>query len=191
MDGADSVVLGPGMGRELETQELIIKLVQSINKPLILDADGLFPFSDKLEKLNAREFPLLITPHLGELARLSGESTDVLISDFPDVMSGIMAIFHHMALVKQVPSCTFYGKAARVNTSGNPGLATGGTGDVLAGMIASLIAQGLDLYEAASLGAFIHGKASDLLVAEKGFRGQIASDLLENIPVLIAEFEQS
>jgi len=62
---------------------------------------------------------------------------------------------------------------------------------VLAGMIASLIAQGLDFYEAASLGAYIHGKASDMLVAEKGFRGQIASDLLENIPGLIAEFEQS
>ena len=191
VDWADSVVLGPGLGRELETQELIIKLVQSINKPLILDADGLFPFSGKLEKLNAREFPLLITPHLGELARLSGKRTDFLISDFPDVMSEIMAMFNHMALVKQVPSCTFYGKAARVNTSGNPGLATGGTGDVLAGMIASLIAQGLDFYEAASLGAFIHGKASDMLVAEKGFRGQIASDLLENIPGLIAEFEQS
>ena len=151
----------------------------------------MFPFSGKLEKLNAREFPLLITPHLGELARLSGERTDLLISDFPDVMSGIMAMFKYVALVKQVPSCTFYGQDARVNTSGNPGLATGGTGDVLAGMIASLIAQGLDFFEAASLGAFIHGKASDMLVAEKGFRGQIASDLLENIPGLIAEFEQS
>ena len=85
----------------------------------------------------------------------------------------------------------FEGNEAIINTSGNPGLATAGTGDVLAGMISGFLSQGYSNLNAATLGAFIHGKASDMLVDEKGFRGQIASDLLENIPGLIAEFEQS
>ena len=102
-----------------------------------------------------------------------------------------MADFNHVALVKQVPSCTFFDKTAIVNTSGNPGLATGGTGDVLSGMIASFIAQGITPFDAASLGAFIHGKTSDQLVIEKGYRGQIASDLIEKIPGVIAQYENA
>ena len=188
---ADAVVLGPGLGRELETQQLIKKLVKSIQKPLVLDADGLFPFSGNIADLNQRRFPLVITPHLGELANLSGLDKENIISDFPNVMEKLMADFNHIALVKQVPSCTFLDNRAIVNTSGNPGLATGGTGDVLSGMIASFIAQGITPFDAASLGAFIHGKTSDQLVMEKGYRGQIASDLIEKIPGVIAQYENA
>jgi NAD(P)H-hydrate epimerase len=78
-----------------------------------------------------------------------------------------------------------------VNSSGNPGLATCGTGDVLSGIIASFIAQGIDHYNSVSLAAFIHGKASDELIKEKGFRGQIASDILEKIPYIISGYEKS
>ena len=132
---------------------------------------------------------MVITPHLGELANLSGIEKENIVSDFPNVMEKFMADFNHVALVKQVPSCTFFDNRAIVNSSGNPGLATGGTGDVLSGMIASFIAQGITPFDAASLGAFIHGKTSDQLVMEKGFRGQIASDLIEKIPGVIAQYE--
>ena len=188
---ADAVVLGPGLGRENETKALIKKLVESIHKPLVLDADALFPFSKKMDELNEREFPLIITPHIGELSNLTGIEKNKIISEFPNVMTEIMHNFRYIALVKQVPSCSFYENRAIVNSTGNPGLATGGTGDVLSGIIASFIAQGLDLFNATSLAAFIHGKASDNLIKEKGFRGQIASDLLIQIPRVIAQYEKS
>ena len=191
MAWADAVVLGPGLGREKETQQLIKKLVQTIQKPLVLDADGLFPFSGNIGELNQRRSPLVITPHLGELANLSGIEKENIVSDFPNIMEKFMADFNHVALVKQVPSCTFFDNRAIVNSSGNPGLATGGTGDVLSGMIASLIAQGITPFDAASLGTFIHGKTSDQLVMEKGYRGQIASDLIEKIPGVIAQYENA
>lgn len=191
VEWADAVVLGPGLGRAEGTQALIKHLVSDIEKPLVLDADGLFPFLDQMDELSSREFPLIITPHLGEISNLTGIDKDRIISDFPNVMTEVMANFRHIALVKQVPSCTFYQNDARVNSSGNPGLATGGTGDVLAGMIGSFIAQGIEPFDAATLASFIHGKASDSLVADKGFRGQISSDLLDKIPCIIGTYEGS
>jgi len=191
VEWADSVLIGPGMGRFKSTKKLIIKLVKNICKPVILDADGLFPFSGALNKLNNRKHPLVITPHLGELSNLTGYDSDRIIADFPNIMDDKMKMFNHTILVKQIPICTFNSKIGIVNTTGNPGLATAGTGDVLAGMISGLIAQGLDTFDAAALGSFIHGKASDYLAREKGYRGQVASDLLNTVPLVISDYERS
>ena len=191
MNWADCVLLGPGLGRDASTQELIINLVERIDKPLILDADGLFPFSNNLDSLNNREFPLVITPHFGELSRLIGIKTDLIISDFPSVMTNVMRTFQKTILAKQVPVCVLEGEEATVNISGNPGLATAGTGDVLSGMISGLCAKGMSSFNAASIGAFVHGKAADLVVAENGYRGQIASDLLAKIPDVLKQYERA
>ena len=191
VDWADVVILGPGLGRETETIALIKKLVQAIQKPLVLDADGLFPYSDNIAELNQRCSPLVISPHLGEFAKLTGINKDLIKSDFPNVMQNFMDGFNHIVLIKQVPSCVFYQNQTIVNSSGNPGLATGGTGDVLSGMIASFISQRILPFEATSLAAFIHGKASDDMVKEKGYRGQIASDLLDKIPDVITQYENA
>ena len=191
MNWADCVLLGPGLGRDASTQELIINLVERIDKPLILDADGLFPFSNNLDPLNDREFPLIITPHFGELSRLIGIRTDLIISDFPSIMTNVMRTFQKTILAKQVPVCVLEGEEATVNISGNPGLATAGTGDVLSGIISGLCAKGMSSFNAASIGAFVHGKASDLVVAENGYRGQIASDLLAKIPDVLKKYERA
>ena len=191
VEWADAVVLGPGIGRAQTTQELVIKLVESISKPLILDADGLFPFAGNYNKLRNRKYPLIITPHLGELSKLLGIESSELISNFPNIMKQFMSDFNHIAHIKQVPSCTFQKEISMINSTGNPGLATGGSGDVLSGILGSLVAQGFDLFTATTLSAYIHGKASDNLIKEKGFRGQIASDLLLQIPKVISHFEQS
>ena len=188
---ADCVLLGPGLGRDPSTQELIINLVKRIDKPLILDADGLFPFSNDLGQLNKREFPLIITPHFGELSRLTGIKTDSIISEFPEIMTNVMKSFQKTILAKQVPICVLEREKAVVNISGNPGLATAGTGDVLAGIISGLCSQGLSCFNAASLGAFIHGKASDIVALEKGYRGQVASDLLSKIPHVLQHYERA
>ena len=100
-----------------------------------------------------------------------------------------MKQFSHTALVKQVPACTFSDKFAFLNTTGNPGLATAGSGDVLAGMLGSFISQGFNLSISTRMAAFIHGKSSDLLIDEKGYRGQLASDLLNLIPSVISNYE--
>ena len=120
-----------------------------------------------------------------------GEQTELIISEFPLLMNLLMKKFDQVCLVKQVPACIVQGKNIRINTTGNPGLATAGTGDVLAGVITSLISQGVNCYDSASIGAYVHGEVSDHLISDKGFRGQIASDLLEHIPLVIRSYERS
>ena len=188
---ADSVVMGPGMGRDNSTQSLIKKLFFSINKPLVLDADGFFPFSRKLEILSERKYPLVITPHIYEFSRLIDIDAENIELEFPKIINFFMKHFNHTILLKQTPVCVAEGSNVRINNTGNPGLATAGTGDILAGIISTLLAQGINCYDAASIGAYIHGKASDDLISNLGFRGQIASDLLKTIPSVIKEYELS
>ena len=190
IDWADSVVIGPGLGRNHSTQELIKKLVFNISKPIVLDADGLYPFSNKIEILCQRAFPLIITPHLKELARLLGCNKEMIHSDFSNVITGFRKKFRQVCVVKQVPACIMFGNSIRINTTGNPGLASAGTGDVLTGIIASLISQGLNCYDAASIGAYIHGQTSDELVERKGYRGQLSSDIVEFLPSTIRSYER-
>ena len=191
VEWADSILIGPGLGRNKSTQLLIKKLVESINKPLILDADGLFPYTNSIRELSGKKTNLIITPHFGEFSRLINVKVENLISDFPRIMEDTLKVFDQTLLIKQVPICIFQNNKAVVNISGNPGLATAGTGDILSGVIASFLAQGLNGFDAAKLGAFIHGKSSDQLVCLKGFRGQVASDLLEIIPSVISKYELS
>ena len=183
---ADSVLIGPGLGRHPTTKLLIEKLVKSINKPLVLDADGLYPFFGRLNDLSKRKYPLIITPHFGEFSYLCDINKNDIISEFSKVMDSKIKKFHHVILVKQIPICTFSNNSATVNISGNPDVATAGTGDVLAGMIASFIAQGFS-FDSATMAAYIHGKASDKLLETKGYRGQLASDLLDYIPLSLSD----
>ena len=188
---SDSILIGPGLGRNRSTLNLIKLLVQNINKPLVLDADGFYPYKNKLSVLNEKKSPLVITPHFGELSKLTGYDKELIISEFPNVLNKICQGFNHTILVKQIPNCIINKKRGIINTTGNQGLATAGTGDVLAGLISGLIAQGYDSFSAAYLGSFIHGKASDMVSDIKGFRGQVASDLLEMIPKVISAYEKS
>ena len=96
-----------------------------------------------------------------------------------------------VTLIKQVPSCICYDGQIRLNTKGNQGLATAGTGYVISGVIASIVAQGLNCFDGATVGAYVHGEASDILIKKKGIRGQIASDLLDTIPSVIKSYEKS
>ena len=186
---ADSVLIGPGLGRNKSTLELIKKLILSIKKPLILDADGLFPFKNNYKKLNKRKFPLVITPHFGELSSISGIKLKKIESDFPEIMTKFMQNFNHTVLAKQVPSCTFNKGNVTINNSGNPGLAKAGSGDVLSGILSSFVAQGIAIEDSTKLAAYIHGKTSDIISLKKGFRGQNPSDLIDLIPKVIMNYE--
>ena len=118
VEWADSVLVGPGLGRNKSTQLLIKKLVESITKPLILDADGLFPYSNSLNELSKRQTPLIITPHFGEFSRLINIAVEDIISNFPTIMEDTLKAFNHTLLIKQVPICTLNKNKAVVNLSG-------------------------------------------------------------------------
>ncbi len=185
VDWADSIVIGPGIGLAPETIQLVVNLINSINKPIVLDADGLTCFNHLKRPLNN----LVITPHLGEFSRMIKKEKSKVANNFIKIVTDFMKTFDGVALIKQVPSCVIYNNKLIFNSTGNPGLSTAGTGDVLSGMIASFISQGISNYNASILSSYFHGLAADNLIKEVGYRGLIASDLPLSIAQAINEYE--
>ncbi|MBD68054.1 MAG: hypothetical protein CMG43_04590, partial [Candidatus Marinimicrobia bacterium] len=173
VEWADSLVIGPGLGLNEETIKLVTELINTINKPIVLDADGLACFNQLTGPLDN----LVITPHLGEFSKILNMERKNIISDFIHTVEGFMNTYPGVALIKHVPACVAYGSQLSLNSTGNPGLATAGSGDVLSGMIASFISQKMNNYDACRLSSYLHGKAADNLIKNRGYRGLIASDL--------------
>jgi NAD(P)H-hydrate epimerase len=186
---SDALLIGPGLGQDESTKELVKKIVTNYTKPIVIDADGLNCFAGNLELFNSIKSAYIITPHYGELGRLANtnilEISDNLIEYLPTFMDEYKGIL----VAKNAPTLVAYENTVVVNSTGNQGLATGGTGDVLSGVIASFLAQGIPASIAAELGVFIHGKAADNVAELKGYRGMIASDLLDMLPQTIMTYE--
>lgn len=180
---SDVVALGPGMSTEVLTTKLVQELVQHIKKPLILDADGLNALALNKEVFKKCEAPLVLTPHPGEMARLMGIELDEIKNNRINIAMQAARKFNAVIVLKgartivATPEGRLY-----VNTTGNPGMATGGSGDVLTGIIAGLVAQGLTCEEAAVAGVYIHGLAGDIAANEKGEMGLIAGDMIHALP---------
>ncbi|UCH35234.1 MAG: NAD(P)H-hydrate dehydratase [Armatimonadota bacterium] len=177
---ADVVIFGPGVSRNEETVRLIRDLVPAIERPLVLDADGINALSGDPSPLRQRQAPTVCTPHPGEMGRLLGASAEEVQRDRPGVARRAAADLGCVMLLKGAKSIVAdSGGEVRISPTGNPGMASGGTGDVLAGMIGGLMAQGLNAFDAASVGAFFHGLAGDLAAEEKTEHCLIAGDLLD------------
>jgi len=183
IESADVVALGPGLSRNPETVSLVQDLCKEIRIPKVIDADGLNALADNkaiLEKLGQNT---ILTPHPGEMARLVGRSISDIQSDRIEISrnfaveNSVILVLKGAPTIIAAPDGTIY-----LNTTGNPGMASGGTGDVLTGAITGLIAQGLSLTDAAVLGVYIHGLAGDMAAAQKGEAGMLAGDVLENLP---------
>ena len=185
VEWADSIVIGPGLGLDEETIQLVKELINTINKPIVLDADGLLCFNQLTGSLDN----LVITPHLGEFSKILNTERKKIISDFIHTVEGFMNAYTGVALIKHVPACVAYGNQLSINSTGNPGLATAGSGDVLSGMIASFISQKMNNYDACRLSSYLHGKAADNLIKNRGYRGPIASDLPLEVASVIGEYE--
>lgn len=187
----DAVVLGPGIGREDETSELVRKIVSRLEKPLVLDADGLTPFASDPEALLERNSPTVITPHAGELARLISVGAEQLNEDRiaaatqTATRTGSFVVFKGPGTVVAAPD----GRVAIID-KGGPVLATAGTGDVLSGIVGTLLTRS-DPFTSAYAGAWLHGRAGDLLFERRGSRGSMASDLLRVLPQVLAEVERA
>lgn len=178
-----AVVIGPGLGRHHETKELVIRLLLGLTKPAIVDADGLNALVGELQVLEDTQAELIITPHPGEFKRLSGVDVPNNIHERIEVARKF-AIEHQTILVlKGSPTLVVnYDGKIYLNPTGNNGMATGGSGDVLSGIIGSLLVQGMEPIEAAKCGVYIHGLAGDFAVGEIGERSLIASDMIDFLP---------
>jgi len=176
--------IGPGISRDPHTATLVRSLVASHKLPMVVDADGLNAFQGHLAELNGKDRTLVITPHPGEMARLAGCSTADIQKDRLGVARSfarehelIVVLKGHRTLVVQPDG------EAWVNTTGNPGMSTGGTGDILTGIVAAMIAQNPNNVTLAVCAAVhVHGLAGDLMLQNVGEHSMIATDLLRGLP---------
>jgi NAD(P)H-hydrate epimerase len=182
--GKDVVAFGPGLSNATETFALVRKFVKDCPIPLVLDADALNAIAGDVSILLEKKSPaVVLTPHPGEMSRLTGLSIARIegdriatARDFA-VRYAVFVVLKGAGTVVAAPD----GSVA-INGSGNPGMATGGMGDVLTGIIASLVGQGYPIIDACRLGVYLHGYAADLVALEKGEIGINASDVLERLP---------
>jgi NAD(P)H-hydrate epimerase len=183
-----AVGLGPGVGRSNETQALLVSLAKRLDVPLVIDADGLFPFADEPALLRDRSAPTIVTPHPGEAAHLLGTEADSVNRDRLAAARQLAEQLGSVVLLKGAATVIAApdGRVV-INPTGGPALATGGTGDVLLGMVTGRLVQGLEALEAAALGAFVHGAAADRVAARCGASGLLASELANEVPATIAQ----
>lgn len=186
LQNKSSVLIGPGLADDDASYETVRSLVESVGLPAIIDASALNAFAGRASELNPHALPRVITPHPGELARLLGTGTESIARDriaaareAARVSRCVVVLKGHQSLVAEPDGHVF------VNPTGNPGMATGGMGDVLAGIIAALLARDTDPLDAACAGVYLHGLAGDLLAAEFGDTGLAAMDLADRIPAAI------
>lgn len=190
-EGKSAVVIGPGIARGDETHQLLADFLEESSAPCVLDADALNALVGHLEVLGKSRGQLLLTPHPGELARLLGVTTTELQENRVAIARSF-AVDHRVVLVLK-GARTLIARpdgAVFINTTGNPGMATGGTGDVLAGICGSLIGQGLPLGEAATTAVWVHGRAGDVVKQKRGELGLIAGDLLEGMTEVWRQWER-
>lgn len=186
----DALIIGPGLGRHHETSELVRRLISRIDKPTVLDADGLNAFEDHSDLLADKPFPLVITPHAGEFERLTGNIVPTEIHARIKTAREMAKLLRLTLVLKGSPTIVAGSDGqTNLNPTGNSGMATAGSGDVLSGIIGSLLAQGMSGIEAAVCGVFIHGMAGDLAAEKLGERGVIAGDMVRFLPRVFKSFE--
>ncbi len=197
--GCAALALGPGLGTHPETRELVRTLVQRLDRPMVVDADGINALAGDQEmpkeKGQRKNFslgvagPRILTPHPGELARLLGcspkevQSRRLALAREAAGQYGVVLVLKGAQTLVAAPD----GRLS-LNPTGNPALASGGTGDVLTGLIGGFLAQGLSAWDAARLGVYLHGLSADCFAAQHGPRGLVAGDLLARFPEVLGQF---
>jgi hydroxyethylthiazole kinase-like uncharacterized protein yjeF len=180
----DMVVLGPGLSLEPETQQLARELAHEIDRPLLIDGDGITAVCKDLQIIREREAETLLTPHLGEMARITGMDVGEIAADRVNVLQRTCKELNATIALKGAHSLIGYpDERVFINVSGNAGMATAGSGDVLTGTIAAMFGLGLPLRAAVRQGVFVHGLSGDLAADDKGGDGVTAQDILDYLPL--------
>ncbi|MBN2897447.1 MAG: NAD(P)H-hydrate dehydratase [Clostridia bacterium] len=179
---ADVVAIGPGCGNTAETSELVRRIVQELDKPVVIDADGINAIARNTDILLEKKSTIVMTPHPGEMSRLIGKTTEEIIDHPVEIAReyamkwDVVMVLKGARTVVAAPNGDIY-----VNTTGNSGMATAGSGDVLTGIIAGLIGQGLSPLDASRLGVYVHGRSGDTSAEQKGEYGLLAGDIVEGL----------
>ncbi len=178
-----AMLAGPGMGRTATTREQVLHALETAEVPVVLDADAITVLADHIDAVAAAQCPLILTPHPGEFAALFGLKVEDVQEDRVGMARMAAARLNAVVVLKGAGTIIAApDQCPAVNMTGNPGMATGGSGDVLAGLIAGLAGQGIAPFEAACAAVWLHGRAGDLAAAEKAQASVIAGDLIEKIP---------
>lgn len=187
--GKKAVAIGPGLSQDPDVRPLVLNIIKTVSIPMVIDADALNAVASDLPILKQKQAPLILTPHPGEMGRLTGRTAAAVQKDRFNVAAQFAAAWDVILVLKgphtlvALPDGTLW-----VNTTGNPGMATAGIGDALTGIIAGCLAQGLLPAQAAIFGVYLHGRAGDLAAIEKGEAGLLTSDLIGKIPAAIIEY---
>ncbi len=177
----DAVLVGPGLGQSEGTLAVVRAVLEKAECPVVVDADGINVLSAHRDLLRGRKLPTILTPHDGEFARLGG----VIGEDRMSAAAALAEELGCVVLLKGHETCITDGTDGYLNPTGNPGMAVGGSGDVLAGVITALLGAGLLPLEAAACGAWLHGAAGDRCAAELGQYGMLPTDMLSALPRLM------
>jgi NAD(P)H-hydrate epimerase len=186
----DAVTFGPGLVNEISARRLKLKrFMTEYNVPLIMDAEALKMTAENndFEILKKRNGNTVLTPHEGEMAKLLGVDYKDVRSNREAAAIQLQKMSGAVVVLKGSKTLVASGSMMHVNTSGNPGMATGGSGDILTGMIASLAAQGMNVCDAAVCAVYLHGRAGDIAAQKKGMISMNAMDLIEEIPAAFCE----
>ena len=183
LEGKRCLALGPGMGQSDATKALVCQLLAQCRLPMVIDADGLNNLAGTVDTLRQSSSPVVITPHPGEMARLLGTSVKAVQQDRITCARDFSQAFGIHVVLKGAGTVIAHPDGfVFTNPTGNPGMASGGMGDVLTGLIAGFITQGYPVEAACHLGVYLHGAAADTLAIRLGPWGYLASDLMARIP---------
>ena len=188
LKGCDAVVLGPGLGRSRAAEELVLFLLEKLECPVVLDADGINAAAAHIDVLRGRRCPMVVTPHEGEFLRLGGNLSlgreEAALTAAREL--GCVLVLKGPGTITAAPD-----GRARCNTTGNCGMAKGGSGDILSGMIASLIGQGADPFDAAACAVWLHGRSGDLCQRQMTAYAMTPPDMVERLPEVFRELLES
>jgi hydroxyethylthiazole kinase-like uncharacterized protein yjeF len=185
------VVIGPGLSLDDETQELVRELAKNTRKPLLIDGDGITAAAADLDAIRRRKAETVLTPHTGEMARIASIEMAEIQSNKIDILRRAAKDLNAAIVLKGAHSLVGYpdGRVS-INSSGNPGMATAGSGDVLTGTIAAMHGLGLSLSDAVRTGVFIHGLSGDLAARDRGEDGITAQDILDYLPYALKHYRE-
>ncbi len=187
----DMVVIGPGISLDEETQGLVRRLAQEITKPLLIDGDGITAVAQDMEVIKKRKAETILTPHLGEMSRIAGMGIGEISKNKIEILQRTAKELDASIVLKGAHSLIGYPDGAvYINLSGNPGMATAGSGDVLTGAIAAMFGLGLSLRDAVRTGVFMHGFSGDLAAKGKGEDGVIAQEILDYLPMAMKKYRE-